>query len=207
MSRPLPSLDSSLAGADSSAEGCLLDWDGLVRQHGGWLKSVIRARCDQPSEVDELFQEVVVAAMAGSAALRSAESLGPWLYRIALRHCLLHRRRLGRQRRRWTEIVRRWQSADGVGGRAESAGDQLDPLGWLLAQERHELVRGAVQQLPERDAEILLLKYGDNWSCRQLSDHLGIGLAAVEARLHRARDRLRRALRQAVDGDSNSTFS
>jgi RNA polymerase sigma-70 factor (ECF subfamily) len=57
-------------------------------------------------------------------------------------------------------------------------------------------VRQAVACLPRRDAEMLLLKYTEDWSYRQLAEHLGISTSAVEARLHRARGRLRSKLMQ-----------
>jgi RNA polymerase sigma factor (sigma-70 family) len=50
--------------------------------------------------------------------------------------------------------------------------------------------------MPKRDAELLLLKYTEDWSYRQLADHLGISTSAVEARLHRAREKMRRQLAQ-----------
>ena len=61
-----------------------------------------------------------------------------------------------------------------------------------MAKERSALVRAAVDQLPERDAEMLMLKYGEGWSCREMAERLGISVVAVESRLHRARERLRR---------------
>jgi RNA polymerase sigma-70 factor (ECF subfamily) len=57
--------------------------------------------------------------------------------------------------------------------------------------ERGLVVRDALERLPPRDADILLLKYTEHWSYQQLSDHLGISHSAVETRLHRARARLR----------------
>jgi RNA polymerase sigma-70 factor (ECF subfamily) len=71
---------------------------------------------------------------------------------------------------------------------------ELDPLDWLLADERKTLVRKALARLPRRDAEILLLKYTEDWSYRELADHLGLTTSAVEARLHRAREKMRMAL-------------
>ena len=68
------------------------------------------------------------------------------------------------------------------------------PLAWLMADERQRLTRAALDRLPQQDAEILLLKYTENWSYRELAAHLGIGASAVESRLHRARGRLRREL-------------
>ena len=65
---------------------------------------------------------------------------------------------------------------------------------WLLAGERQNLVRQAVARLPRREVEILLLKYSENWSYEQLAQHLGTTESAVESRLHRARQRLRKEL-------------
>jgi RNA polymerase sigma-70 factor (ECF subfamily) len=70
----------------------------------------------------------------------------------------------------------------------------LDPLGWLLAEERRRQVRQALARLPRRDAEILLLKYTEEWSYREMARRLGISESAVEARLHRARQRMRAEL-------------
>ena len=69
-----------------------------------------------------------------------------------------------------------------------------DPLDWLLAEERRGLIRRGLEKIPRRDAEILLLKYTENWNYHQIAAHLGISHAAVEARLHRARRRLRNEL-------------
>ena len=51
-----------------------------------------------------------------------------------------------------------------------------------------------MQRMLPRDAEILLLKYTEDWSYRQLAARLGISENAVKARLHRARLRLRSEL-------------
>jgi len=72
----------------------------------------------------------------------------------------------------------------------------IHPLDWLLDDERKTMVRQALAKLPRRDAEVLLLKYSEDWSYRQMAEHLGMSTSAVEARLHRAREKLRRALHQ-----------
>jgi len=60
-----------------------------------------------------------------------------------------------------------------------------------MADERRRMVRVALEKLPPRDAEILMLKYTENWNYHQIARQLGISHSAVEARLHRARQRLR----------------
>jgi len=49
----------------------------------------------------------------------------------------------------------------------------------------------------------LLLKYTENWSYQQIAAHLGISHSAVEARLHRARRKLRAELAAAEKADLN----
>ena len=71
-------------------------------------------------------------------------------------------------------------------------------MSWLLADERRAQLRAAMGRLPRRDAEILLLKYTENWSYKQIAAHIGISHSAVEARLHRARGRLRDELTAAA---------
>jgi RNA polymerase sigma factor (sigma-70 family) len=55
-------------------------------------------------------------------------------------------------------------------------------------------VRHVLEKLPPRDAEIMLLKYSEDWSYQEVSEHLGLSVSAVEARLHRARQKMRQAL-------------
>ena len=57
-----------------------------------------------------------------------------------------------------------------------------------------ELTRRALLSLTPRDAEILLMKYGERLSYREIASHLGITEKAVERRLQRAREQLRGAL-------------
>jgi RNA polymerase sigma-70 factor (ECF subfamily) len=65
-----------------------------------------------------------------------------------------------------------------------------------------ELTRQALLSLEGRDAEILLLKYGERWSYRQIVERLGITDKAVDCRLLRARERLRNELsRLGIEGE------
>jgi RNA polymerase sigma factor (sigma-70 family) len=165
-----------------------IDWQAALAQHQRWLRTVILARVREPQAVDEVLQEVALAAVKQSAPLADSGKVAPWLYRLAVLQALLYRRKCGRRRRllgRYTEQVERGD---------RSLPTSPDPLNWLMAEERRSLVRRALSQLAPRDAEILLLKYTEDWSYYQIAAHLGIGHAAVEARLHRARARLRQEL-------------
>ena len=171
-----------------------IDWPRALAEHDRWLRTVIRARLGEPQAVDNVMQEVSLAAIAQRAPLRDGEKVGPWLYRLAARQCLLYRRKQGRRRKLIDRFAQRFRPS-------EADSRSVDPLDWLLAEERHGAVRAAMLRLPVRDAEILMLKYNEQWSYQTLAEHLGVSHSAVEARLHRARQRLRAEL-AAVGGSS-----
>lgn len=164
-----------------------IDWQAVLAQHDRWLRAVVCARVGEPQAVDEVMQEVCLAAVAQRAPLMDPDKAAPWLYRLAVTQSLLYRRRQGRRRKLTGRYAQRLRPT-------EQDTRQPDPLGWLLAEERRRQVRAAMAQLPRRETEILLLKYTEDWSYRDLAQHLGISESAVEARLHRARKRLRAEL-------------
>lgn len=181
--------------SDPGAESPI-DWQAALAEHGGWLRSVLLARLGERQAVDDVMQEVSLAAVEQRAPLADRGKIAPWLYRLAVTQALLYRRRMGRRRKLTAGYAERVRPT-------EADSRTSDPLEWLLSDERQKLVRQALQRLPPRDAEILLLKYGEGWSYHEIASRLGIGHSAVETRLHRARRKLRNEL-TALDVTSDT---
>ncbi|MGD0896936.1 MAG: RNA polymerase sigma factor [Thermoguttaceae bacterium] len=166
--------------------GPRIDWPAVLATHDRWLRTVVYSRVGEFQAVDEVMQEVSLAAIRQQAPIADANKVAPWLYRLAVRLSLLYRRTQGRRRKLMAGYAQQKQPIDRQ--------REPDPLDWLLTQERRERVRSALARLPRRDAEILLLKYTEDWSYDQLAQRLGVSQSAIEARLYRARERLRAEL-------------
>ena len=171
---------------DGDDRGPRIDWPAVLAAHDRWLRTVVYARVGEVQAVDEVMQDVSLAAVRQQAPIHDAEKVAPWLYRLAVMQSLLYRRKQGRRRKLIDRYTQRNPPTD--------CDREPDPLDWLLAEERRRQIRVALGRLPRRDAEILLLKYTEDWSYNQLARHLGVSHSAVEARLHRARQRLRTEL-------------
>ena len=178
---------NSSSADNDAARGPAVDWSATLAQHDRWLRTVVFARVGEPQAVDEVMQEVSMAAVRSKAPLQDVSKAAPWLYRLAVTQSLLYRRKQGRRRKLVDRFTERFRPT-------EQDVRTVDPLDWLLAEERRKLVRVAMGRLPRREAEILLLKYTEGWSYNELIRHLGISQSAVESRLHRARARLRSEL-------------
>jgi RNA polymerase sigma factor (sigma-70 family) len=162
-----------------------IDWNAALAQHDRWLRTIVLARVRERQAVDEVIQEVALAAVRQSAPLLDVAKVAPWLYRLAVRQSLLHRRKCGRKRK---------LEANYAGNGMPLPAEAADPLSWLICQERRSLIRQALGRLAPRDREILLLKYTEGWNYHQIATHVGVSHSAIEARLHRARQRLREEL-------------
>jgi RNA polymerase sigma-70 factor (ECF subfamily) len=182
MTRANTRLDAEGAGGSPP-----VDWVAALAEHDRWLRTIVFARTGEAQAVDEVMQEVALAAVRQRAPLADRTKVAPWLYRLAVRQSLLYRRRMGRKRRREQGYGEQFRPT-------EEDHRGRDPLDWLLAEERRSLVRTAVGRLPRKDAEVLLLKYTEGWSYREIAAHVGASHSAVESRLHRARALLRRQL-------------
>lgn len=163
-----------------------IDWSAILARHDRWLRTAVFARLREVDGVDEVMQAVAVAAVEQRSPLIDLNKVAPWLYRLAVWQTLQYRRRAGRQRK----LAKNYEGL----ALAKTTEGMAEPLAWLLSQERQRLVRAALARLSRQDAEVLLLKYSEDWTYRDLATHLGISESAVEARLHRARSRLRREL-------------
>lgn len=158
------------------------DLEQQLGKHRGWLRSVIQARLGGPEGTDDILQEVHVAAIEGYVSLRKSHSFSAWLYQIAVRQTALFRRQLGRHKRR----LRQAQDKASI-----EVNDCREPLDYLMKSERQTIILQALQQIPVRDRELLVLKYIEGWSYRAIADHLDKTERAVESQLQRARQRLR----------------
>lgn len=164
-----------------------IDWPQTLAQHDRLLRAVVAARLGERQAVEEVLQEVALAAVRGGQRLADPARVTPWLYRLAIRQTLLYRRKHGRARR----LLDRFAAAAPASDFDVRA---IDPLDWLMADERGALVRQGLARLAPRDREILLLKYTEDWSYQEIAARLAVSCSAVEARLHRARGRLREEL-------------
>lgn len=172
---------------DFVSENGEIDWNAALSVNEPRLRSTIAARVGETAAVDEVFQDVALAATRQRSPIRDPRKIAPWLQRLATVYSLLYRRSIGRKKK----LLQRYQERIPV---SESSGADAEPLRWLLAEERRALVREATARLSEDERRVLTLKYAEDKSYKEIADELGSTVSAVQSKLHRARARLRELL-------------
>lgn len=125
---PTTGCGEETAAASAAAGSLILDWPAILAAHERWLRRVVTARVQERQAVDEVMQEVALAAVAQRSPPLNPGRLVGWLYRLAVRQALIYRRKAGRQR----ALVDRYARQQATGGEDTS----LSPLSWLMHDER-----------------------------------------------------------------------
>jgi RNA polymerase sigma-70 factor (ECF subfamily) len=142
-------------------------------------------------DVEDIMQEVFLAALNHGHSFRGDASLSTWLTAIAVNKCRSHRRRLSVL---WKRFV---QPPAELSDRPPSpSAEHRDALAQAETSQR---VREAVQALSPRDRELVVLHYYEELSPAEVARMTSQSKNAVEVRLHRARAKLAWALRDLVE--------
>ena len=128
-----------------------------------------------PSEAEDIAQDALLRAWRRRGTLRDAERWAEWLATIVRNEAFRHRSRV---RPEPVAIVETFEGAD----------DEQ-----VLATVEHADMHAALRRLDEPDRKLLMLRYGEDLTQAAIARLLEIPEGTVKVRLHRARDKLRRA--------------
>ena len=152
-------------------------FEELYRRYAGRLFNLAWRMAGSSDAAEDLLQEIFLAAHRKMPGFRGESSLGTWLYRLAVNHCLDYLR--GRQAKmsRATEPLDNGQGEPATGTRV-SVVAKLD-------------LERAIGRLPEGCRAAFLLHDVEGFEHREVAQILGISEGTSKSQVHKARMRLR----------------
>ncbi len=163
--------------------------DRLVREHEGWVRSVVYGVTGRRDLVDDVAQQVWTQVWQRLDSLNDPRRLRAWLYSVA-RNAAIDASQEHRRRR-----------AVGLDVVVERLGDvqACGPLRAAIGGELRETLLRAVEALPALYREPFALRHLEDWSYAEIGELLGLSVETVETRLVRARRLLREMLEGKVE--------
>jgi RNA polymerase sigma-70 factor (ECF subfamily) len=158
----------------------------VVSRHERAVFRLARAITQTSEDAEDVLQETFLSAFRAADGYRGAASVRTWLLSIARHAAIRHEMR--ESRLPVTDL-----SAEDL---RLDAGWGSDPEEIVIAAQQQRRLRDAVESLPSRYREILILRDLEQMSGEQVALLLGTSLAAVKSRLHRARLHLLAKLRE-----------
>ncbi len=167
----------------AAAESAPLDFDLVVRQHQRRIYRVLLGLVRDPDLADNLTQDCFVRAYQKRAGFRGEASVSTWLISIAINLARDHAR--SRRAGFWRRLLS--ASAEEAEAALNSAADLgASPERRLIAHQELNRVWEIVDELPERQREVFLLRFAEEMPLEEIALAMGRELGTVKAHLFRA---------------------
>ena len=173
--------DLELAGRVRSGDGAA--FEALYQQHAPRLYNLAYRMAGTANDADDLLQDIFLLAYRKVGSYRGESSLGTWLYRLAMNHCLdVLRSRQSRMS----------QQTDALDEESSATAAVTPALG---AVSRIDLER-AIGRLPQACRAAFLLHDVEGFGHQEVGTILGISEGTSKSQVHKARLRIRAYLTQ-----------
>jgi RNA polymerase sigma-70 factor (ECF subfamily) len=158
----------------------------LVRRHTQELYQFALRFTRNSVAAEDVVQETFLQMHASGRSFDPRRRFKPWLFTIAANKARDHIRR--RKRRRELPFEAQMSNEDDAGQRfldllsteSESPGENL------LLEEKRRIVKSAVDTMPPKLCEVLILAYYHRFAYKEIAEIVGIPLGTVKSRLHAA---------------------
>lgn len=189
--RTLPRMN---AGADTNDDVLMLAWTGgdaaafemLYARHRGPLYRFLLRQLRDPALADEFFQDVWQRVIAARHGWKPEAAFRTWLFRIA-------HNRLGDH---WRGLKHRPPAPEDGDERAARIPDPSSPEHELSEFEQRRRLQLAIEDLPDEQREVVLLRLEQELSLEEIGEITGVGRETVKSRLRYAMDKLRARLNE-----------
>ena len=165
-----------------AASGDRAAFGRLVGRHEAALQRFAVRACRGEREAEDALQDGLLAMWRGAGTFRGEASARTWLFQLVVNAChRRHRRRSGEPHR-----------TDPVEAAAAVADADPAPDERAGARQIGRALDAALAAMPAEGREVLLLRDVEGLSGEEAARALGVTLAALKSRLHRARLELKK---------------
>jgi RNA polymerase sigma-70 factor (ECF subfamily) len=158
----------------------------VFREYGPRVYNLARRMLGRDADAEDVTQDVLLQVVRKLPTFRGESAFPTWLHRVTVNAALAHRRKRGQREER--------EVRDPLDAIVEDDYHHLPVKRWhirpedqALDAETHQLIEEAITRLPETYRDVFVLADVEGLSNPEIADVLGLSVAAVKSRLHRAR--------------------
>jgi RNA polymerase sigma-70 factor (ECF subfamily) len=179
-------------------------FDWLVTHYHVPVYSLILGMLGDASDAADASQEVFLKAFRGIRGFRHGSSLKTWLYRIAIREALNHRRWFKRHLQKNISIDAEPEEGQ---GHLEIEDDCASPFEQLATRETQAAVQSALHLIPDVFRIAVILRDLEGFSYEEVAEMLDCSIGTVKSRILRGRRALKEILEPLLaDHETQARF-
>jgi RNA polymerase sigma-70 factor (ECF subfamily) len=166
----------------------------LVRRHQAPLYNFALRQLRSGPAAEEIVQEVFVRVVGSAPEFRETARFTAWLYTIARNLCIDVMRKGALRRHPSLDEPRTTDGADGPTLGERTADGQANVERAAVSGEIRERALEAIEQLPDEQREVFLLRELSHLPFKEIADIVGAPENTVKSRMRYALERLQAAL-------------
>jgi RNA polymerase sigma-70 factor (ECF subfamily) len=172
----------------------------LVRRHKTPLYNFILRHVRSRSHAEDLTQDVFVRVVQSAATFKHEARFSTWIYSIARNLCIDHLRKMSLRRHPSLDQAARDDDASApLGDRLADASPGAAADRRLTSRDIGERIVVAVEELPEEQREVFLLRQLAQVPFKDIAEMTGVPENTVKSRMRYALERLQEALCEYED--------
>lgn len=160
-----------------------------LAEHKILVFKIAKAYAASPQDQDDLFQEILLQLWSSIPAFEGRSKEITWIYRVALNTALVWKRTESRKRKRYHRQLLDFGDVPNV---------QHVPDRPVADRRIVDRLYAAIRELPKIEGSIVLM-YLDGLDYRQMAEILGLSTSNVGVKLHRAKKKLAKMLKELDD--------
>src|SRR5437867_10956198 len=153
----------------------------LIGRYQTKVYRVISGYHHDPEDAMEVLQDTFLKVYTSRDTWERRTAFAAWLYRIAINASIDRYRRRSKGRTSSLDQVPESQVQ-----RSPHLARPRSPIEGLRQEERRRVLENAIRRLPERQREILSLRYFGEMRLEEIAQALGCPLGTVKSNLHKA---------------------
>jgi RNA polymerase sigma-70 factor (ECF subfamily) len=172
--------DADAALVDRYLTGDIAAFDELMVRYERQIYRVCYRFVDNREDARDLAQDVFIKAFEHLTSFRRESSLKTWLYRIAMNHCINHKKKNTRDFVEVTEYI---------GSIRPSIQSDLEH------REQRDQLRRMVRFLPPKQKAILEMRINEELSYEEIAKMSGRSVSTIKASVFFALEKLRKLIK------------
>lgn len=169
-------------------------YDALMEMYHDAVFNVIFRMVRNKQEAEDLTQETFIKAYNSINSFNETYAFSTWLFKIATNHCI----DFFRKRKLVTHSLDEPIQYKDNEIKHEYATDEPNVDSKIVASEKSKIIREAINKLPEKYRIAIILRHHEEKSYEEIAQILNLPLGTVKARIFRAREMLKKYLKDAL---------
>ena len=174
----------------SSLKGDTASFEAIVKKYQSFICAITFSATGDVGKSEVLAQETFISAWKDLAHLKDLNKFQSWLSGIT-RNVIKNSFRRQKQ-----DLISKATSIDQL---KDAGSDDSGPVETVITKEQQDVVRQALQQIPEQYREPLVLFYRQEQSVKTVAEQLNLSEEIIKQRLSRGRKLLKKRFAAMVE--------